>query len=151
MKSGVIGTTVSLIILILMLVVGPAYYVGIIQYARDSQEVLLLMRNLIDEVIDVDELSETSLDRMQMQLATLNGSYEVKAYREIRTINPDPSDNEKIETVYIRDNDVSHFDPGDLITVEVKTLKQNSFLTIGRAFFGQAAPKDNYTLTGRVR
>lgn len=151
MRSSVIGTVVSGILVILLLVVTPLYYIGIVEWAKAENEVIADTRNLIDEVIDTRVLTDDMMADYNLSLAAKSNYYRATITREVKVVNPDPLNPGKTHTNYMVVDDITNWNKGDLITVKVEQVGTNYFRTISRAMLGLDIQSNDIQMTGRVR
>jgi hypothetical protein len=151
MRMNIPGLALSMIIMVLMLLVCPLYYIGIIEMARSQEIVLAETRNVIDRVIDTREFTDEMREDYMLALASQSTYYRATITRECKVIDPDPVNPGKTRSSYLIADDTSKYVQGDIITIEVNIVGQNFFQTIARSFLGLAIREDNVRLSARVR
>ena len=151
MIKDVLGSIFSFIMIILMLVITPIYYVGIIQWARSEAVVNIETRNLIDEVIDTRFLIDDTLKDYNLSIAALPMNYVITISRKVKVINPDPLNPGSTYTTYVVVDDISKYEQGDFIVVNLEPVGNNLFQIISKSLMGLSIPSNSFTLAGRVR
>lgn len=151
MLKDVLGSIFSFIMIILMLVITPIYYVGIIQWARSEAVVNIETRNLIDEVIDTRFLIDDTLKDYNLSIAALPMNYVITISRKVKVINPDPLNPGSTYTTYVVVDDISKYEQGDFIIVNLEPVGNNLFQIISKSLMGLSIPSNSFTLAGRVR
>lgn len=151
MLKDVLGSIFSFIMIIIMLVITPIYYVGIIQWARSEAVVNIETRNLIDEVIDTRFLIDDTLKDYNLSIAALPMNYVITISRKVKVINPDPLNPGSTYTTYVVVDDISKYEQGDFIVVNLEPVGNNLFQIISKSLMGLSIPSNSFTLAGRVR
>lgn len=151
MLKDIVGVVLSVIMSVLLLVVSPMYYIGVIEWARSESEALAYTRNVIDEVIDTRELTDDMLADYNLNMASLSEYYTIEITRKVKVINPDPVHAGQTYTTYMIVDDNRHYNQGDIIIVDVKQIGSNTFQMLARGLMGMTILKDDITLCGRVR
>lgn len=147
----IISSILATILAVIMLGITPLYYVGIIQWTRSEIIALSETSNLIDEVIDTRELRESTLKEYNINLASTSEYYTAKITRQVRVINPDPLNKGKTYESYVTVDDISTFNQGDFIIVEVKAIGNGTAQVIAQSLLGLGLGDMDFTLAGRVR
>lgn len=151
MKSSVVGMTVALIILVMLEVVTPFYYIGIIQWARSENEMMSDVTSLVDKVIDTRQLTDDMLADFNLALAAKPLNYTATITRETRVVNPDPQNPGKTYTTYVLADDISQWYQGDIITVHVETFGESIYTVISNRIMGLGTGQNSFQVSGRVR
>jgi len=151
MLKDIIGAAFAVISIFFLLVVTPNFYTGAVQWARSESEAIANTRNLIDEVIDTRELTEDTLADFNIKMAALSEYYTCEIIRKVKVINPDPLNPGQTYTTYIIVDDISQYNQGDLIVVNVEQIGGNMYQNLARKLMGSAVQSDTITLCGRVR
>lgn len=148
----IIGNVTTIIAVGILLVIMPMYYTGIIQWSRSSVQVLAYTRNVIDEVIDTRNLSQDTLDDFALNLSSLSEQYSYKITRKALIIEPVPDKPGETYSVYTVTDDITKYNQGDLIIIDVEQIGTNTSLNFVRMFIDVTANEQNdFRLVGRVR
>ena len=148
----VIGNVITIITIGLLLIVMPMYYTGIIQWSRASVQALALTRGVIDEVIDTRTLSEDTLDDFALELAALSEQFTYKITRKALIIEPVPDKPGETYSVYTVTDNITEYNQGDLIIIDVEQIGTNASLNFVRMFINVTSNEHgNFRLVGRVR
>ena len=151
MKGGYIGSIIGIFIMIIISVVTPMYYIGIIEWARDETEAIYDARQFIDTVIDTRVVTDDMLADLNLAMAAKSTSFSAKIIRERQLVNPDPAKPGETYTSYVVTDDIYNWKAGDRITIELTTVGGNAFLNVAKSFLGFMIPQDEIILSGRVR
>lgn len=151
MIKDIIGTVMSIILVFLMLMVTPLYYIGIIQWASSESAARAYTRNLVDEVIDTRELKVETLQDYNLSMASLSDYYNTTVMRQVKVVNPDPLNPGQTYSSYQVVDDIYNYNQGDLIVVKVEPLGKNMFQIIARSMLGLSMSPNGFTFPGRVR
>ncbi|MBQ2885838.1 MAG: hypothetical protein IJE43_19105 [Alphaproteobacteria bacterium] len=146
-----VGTIIAIMAIVYLIYVSPANDIGLIQWARSQSEALSYTRELIDGVIDTRLLTEDMLEDYALNMASASELYEFNITRKEKCIMPDPKHPGKTYTTYIVVDDISQYNQGDKIIVEVKPVGTNMYQKFSSAFSNTAALNKGFRLAGRVR
>lgn len=149
--KNVVGSTIAVIAIALLLFVTPQYYIGLTQWTRSQSEALSYTRELIDTVIDTRQLTEDMLNDYSLSLSSTTEYYKYTITRKVKCVMPDPKTPGQTYSTYIDVDDITQFNQGDRIIVEVKPVGVNSAQLISTALLGTTDVSDRFRLVGRVR
>lgn len=151
MKMSIPGLVIGIVLTVLLLVVTPIYYTGIVQWAKSENMMMSDVIELVDKVGDTRILTKDMLADFNLALASKPLNYTYKITRETRVVNPDPVNPGSTYTSYVPVDDISTWEQGDLITVRVEPLGESTFSTIALRLFGFTTSRDAFQITRRVR
>lgn len=151
MKSSIIGTVLSIFLVVLLLIVTPMYYISIVQWARAENEMMSEVSELIDKVIDTRVLTTDMLADFNLSLAAKPLNYRATITRESMVVNPDPNNPGKTYSTYVITDNIAEWKQGDIITITVEMFGESMFTVISSRLLGLRTSKDTFTLSGRVR
>lgn len=149
--KNVISTVLSIIAIVLLLYVTPAYYTGAVQWAKSQSEALAYTRDLIDIVIDTRQLTEDVLNDYALNMSSTSEYFKYTIIRKVKCVMPDPVNPGKTYSTYIVVDDISQYNQGDRIIVKVEPVGTSIYQIISHSVLGFASVSDGFTLPGRVR
>ena len=149
--KNVVGSILSVIAIFLQLYVTPVYYTGAILWAKAQSEALSYTRDFIDSVIDTREVTTDMLNDYSLNMSSTTEYYKFEIIRKEKCIMPDPVHPGQTYSTYIVVDDLSQFNQGDKIIVEVKPVGNNLFMTLSVNLMKMPSIRDGFRLVGRVR
>jgi hypothetical protein len=151
MRSAIPGTVIGIILATFMLVIAPLYYIGIVEWARSQSEVMSDTTELVDKVVDTRVLTEDMRADFNLALASKVYNYRATIMRETKIINPDPLLTGETYTTYVVTDNLSEWEQGDIITVEVEETGGNMFRVIAQGLLGLNIDDNSFRFTARIR
>lgn len=151
MKISIPGVIVYLFLIIITLVAVPLYMISLAHWAKSETEMMSETAELIDKVIDTRTLTEDMLADFNLDLASKELNYKATIYREVKVVNPDPTQAGKTYTAYVLADDITTWEQGDNIVVEVESVGESKFTTLAARLMGLHVGDSKFTLSGRVR
>lgn len=133
------------------------YVIGCHQYISSWHMMLNNTRDFVDEVIDTREITDQMLTDFHMALASGEVVYTANIYREIKKIDPDPTNlgTEAVAggtiTRWIAVDDISTFTTGDRVIVEVQPVSVGPFEAVANLILRIPANSGKITKCARVR
>lgn len=146
-----ISTIIAVIAIIYLAYITPMYSIGLIQWARSQSEALSYTRDLLDEVTDTRVLTEDMLEDYALNMASASELYKYEIIRKEKCIMPDPEHPGQTYTTYIVVDDISTYNQGDKIIIEVKPVGSNMYQVFSSAFSNTSTLNKGFRLAGRVR
>lgn len=149
--KNVIGTVLSAVAIIILLFVTPTYYLGIMQMAKSQSAALSYTRDLIDTVIDTRQMTQDMLEDYTLNMSSTTEFYKFTITRKMKCIMPDPVEEGQTYTTYITVDDISNFNQGDRIIINVEPVGSNLYQNLSASLMGMTISSEGFTLVGRVR
>ena len=149
--KNVISSVLSVIAIALLLFVTPQYYTGIIQWSKAQSEAIAYTRELIDTVIDTRQLTDDVLNDYTLNMASTTEYYKFTITRKVKCVMPDPKTPGQTYSTYINADDISQYNQGDRIIVEVEPVGVNTAQMISSSILGTSDISAGFRLAGRVR
>lgn len=151
MRNSIVGTIIGILLLFFSIIVLPLYFIGIVQWRTDVNNAQNAGRNFLDKVIDSSEVSKTTVEDLNLELAqcTVVFSYDVKYSKKV--VNPDPSDPTGTITTWVPMDEIGDLRAGDIVTIEIKQENLNLMQRIANALLGTVFNKEDIRLSGMVR
>ena len=91
------------------------------------------------------------LNDYSLSLSSTTEYYKYTITRKVKCVMPDPKTPGQTYSTYIDADDITQFNQGDRIIVEVKPVGVNSAQMISTALLGTTDVSDRIRLVGRVR
>lgn len=114
-----------LFIVTVIILTSPAMQFGtMMQITQDNEQVRYIATSLIDDVRDTRSLTQERLDEANLELAALDGTYDLEVTRENRVENPAVDGSGETSVSYIPNESAisMDYDSGDRIIVTIKTI-----------------------------
>ena len=115
MKMSVPSTIVLVILLVAGLYVMPMYFVSIVQWRNDYENMYTYARELTDQIIDTRQFTETMEEDFNLAIASANNTFIGKVTREVKMVNPDPSNPGETYTSYMVIEQNREYKQGDFV------------------------------------
>jgi hypothetical protein len=110
-------------------------------------------RNFVDMVIDNGQITEKAISDLNLSIASCNGDFSYKYYREEKIVNPDPDASGKYvsEWVYTEVDENTEWRTGDICTIVITQDSYNIFQKLSNAMMGMSYNSMEIRLSGMVR
>lgn len=151
MRINIIGVVLGTVLGIFLLVLFPMYQIGIYEQVSAQEQSLSYTRNLIDEVIDSRQLTESTLQNFYLNIGSASSNLSAEIIRETKVVNPDPLKPGSTYVAYLANDDIYNYNQGDLITVHVYQVGSSLTERIAMSALNLKISSIDFTLTMRVR
>ncbi len=151
MRQSVVSNVLGIIILFIMLIVLPSYYLGIINWRNDMNTCQSAARNFVDMVIDNGQINDKALSDLNLSLASCSSTFTYTYYREEKTTNPDGMGGAKTTWNYVEVSPDTVWRSGDICTIVITQKGLSVYQRIASAILGTSYSRIEVRLSGMVR
>jgi len=151
MKTSVVGLVLCVFVVLMGVVVLPMYGMAVHQHLKSETEMMSEVAEFIDEVRDTRVLTDDMIADFNLALAAKTNNYTATITRRIKVTNPDPLNPGEVRSTYMVTDNISTWEQGDIIIVEVESFGQTPFSVITSRLMGLNVGNSEFRLAGRVR
>lgn len=157
MRMSIPGLVLVVVMYCVEFILFTYYVIGCHSYISSWHSMMNETRNFIDEVIDTREITPTMEADFALALASNDVVYHANIYREIKKIDPDPSNLGTPTSVggtittWIVTDDHSKFNTGDRIVVETTPISVGPYEAIANIILRLPADTTKVVKAARVR
>jgi hypothetical protein len=149
--TDIVSKILSIILAFVLLAICPITIAAMTEDMTARRSVLNEVQSFIDQVIDTKTCTKEQLSDLQLGVAShgLLADVTVSKYRPVT--NPDPENPGGTYTRYVKSDDTSSWETGDLCKVSVKQIGENGRQKFVTRIVSLSLPKLDFELAGRVR
>lgn len=157
MRMSIPGLVLVVVMYCVEFILFTYYVIGCHSYISSWHTMMNETRNFIDEVIDTREITPQMEEDFALALSSSDIVYHAEIYREIKKIDPDPTNLGTPTTVggtittWIATDDYHTFNTGDRIVVEATPVSVGPYEAIANIILGLPADRTKVVKSARVR
>ena len=151
MRTNVVGTAISIVVLVISLVILPTYFRSIETHVVDKDIVMNAGRNFIDKVIDSRKIPEDAVRDLHLALSACNDEYKYRLFRHKKVVTPNTSGGYEVSWLLMEASVDDLFEPGDFIQIEITQSSVGVYQTISSFFIPSSYSPYTFTPMAMVR
>lgn len=157
MRISIPGMVLTVVLYCVEFLLFTYYVIGCHSYIASWHNMMNETRNFIDEVIDTREITEQMEEDFALALASGDIVYRANIYREIKKIDPDPTNLGTVGSVggtittWITTDNYSKFNTGDRIVVETEPVSVGPYEAIANLLLRLPTQRTKVVKSARVR
>lgn len=157
MRISIPGMVLTVVLYCVEFLLFTYYVIGCHSYISSWHNMMNETRNFIDEVIDTREVTEQMEADFALALASGDIVYRANIYREIKKIDPDPTNLGTVGSVggtittWITTDNYSKFNTGDRIVVETEPVSVGPYEVIANLLLRLPTQRTKVVKSARIR